>query len=171
MDSQPSDFFIGGLISTINHVLDARLKTYFPFEEFPELRPIHAPVFQYLPPQGARLSDLAEQLNMTRQAAKYLVDYLDEHGYLQRVPDPTDNRAQIIQRTERGWAFHRRISPLSKEIQAEWTTALGEERMRLLVDLLRQLTHEVLGIEYGGTVAQATHRPPGTNTHDEASGD
>jgi DNA-binding MarR family transcriptional regulator len=160
LDSRPSDFFIGGLISTINQALDARLKTYFPFEEFPELRPIHAPVFQYLPPQGARLSELAEQLNMTRQAAKYLVDYLDENGYLERVPDPTDNRAQIIQRTERGWAFHKKISPLSAQIQAEWTATLGEERMRQLVDLLRQLTHEVLGIEYGGTVAQATHRPP-----------
>jgi DNA-binding MarR family transcriptional regulator len=150
------DFFIGGLISIANHALDARMRSYFPFADFPELRPIHAPIFQFLPLAGCRLTDLADQLDMTRQAAGYLVDYLVEHHYLERLPDPTDNRAQIIQRTERGWAFHRHIKPLAREVQQDWARQFGEERMRQLVLLMKQLVHDVLGVDYVGSVSEAT---------------
>jgi DNA-binding MarR family transcriptional regulator len=156
MESQSNDFNIGGLISIANKALEARFNSYFPFEEFPELRPIHAPIFQYLPLEGCRLTELGEKLNMTRQAVSYLVDYLVEHGYLQKTPDPTDSRAQIIQRTERGWAFHQRIKPLSREVQEDWARQFGEERMNQLVSLMRQLVNEVLGVHYAGSVSEAT---------------
>jgi DNA-binding MarR family transcriptional regulator len=170
MESQSTDFYIGGLISIANHALDARLKTYFPFAEFPELRPIHAPIFQWLPPQGCRLTELADHLNMTRQAASYLVDYLAEHGYLHRIPDPTDSRAQIIQRTERGWAFHRKLRPLSQKLQNEWAQKLGEERMNQLIGLMRQLVHDVIGVQYEGSVPQATHQLPATDLDADKAG-
>jgi len=155
MDSQTGDFYIGGLISIANKALEARMNANFPFADFPELRPIHAPVFHYMPLNGCRLSDLAEMLNMSRQAAGYLVDYLEKHGYLERIPDPTDSRAQIIQRTERGWAFHKLIKPMAQELQDEWIREFGEERMNELVSLMRQLVHDVLGVHYVGSVSEA----------------
>lgn len=158
MESRTNDFYIGGLISIANKALEARFNAYFPFEEFPELRPIHAPVFQYLPLEGCRLTELGEQLNMTRQAVSYLVDYLVEHGYLQKTTDPTDSRAQIIQRTERGWAFMKRVKPLAQELQEDWARQFGEERMSQLVSLMKQLVNEVLDINYAGSVSQEMDR-------------
>src|SRR5690349_15604386 len=66
---------------------------------FDELRPAHFAVFQVIDPAGTRLTDLAARAEMTKQSMGYLVDYLQEHGYVQRAPDPGDNRAQIIRVT------------------------------------------------------------------------
>src|SRR4051812_21713187 len=66
---------------------------------FGDLRPAHYAVFQSLVPQGSRLTELAERAGMTKQSMGYLVDYLEDHGYLRRVPDPQDQRAQVIRTT------------------------------------------------------------------------
>src|SRR3712207_8110617 len=41
----------------------------------------------------------SERAGMTKQSMGYLVDYLQQHGYLERVPDPDDQRAQTIRIT------------------------------------------------------------------------
>ncbi|MGA9747066.1 MAG: MarR family transcriptional regulator, partial [Nocardioides sp.] len=39
--------------------------------------------------EGLRLTELAEQAQITKQAAGSLVDQLEGAGYVERVPDPT----------------------------------------------------------------------------------
>src|SRR3982074_2425673 len=70
---------------------------------FDDVRPAHSAVFQPLKAEGSRLSALAEGAQMTNQSMGYLVDYLQERGYVERVPDPSDRRATLIRLTERGW--------------------------------------------------------------------
>jgi DNA-binding MarR family transcriptional regulator len=45
---------------------------------------------------GARVSDLAEALGITRQAVGQLVDDLEVMGAVARVPDPSDGRAKRV---------------------------------------------------------------------------
>ncbi|MBO3744745.1 MarR family transcriptional regulator [Streptosporangiaceae bacterium NEAU-GS5] len=68
------------------------------------LRAVHAQVFEGLDPGGTRLTALAERAQMSHQAMGAMVDELVDHGYLERVPDPADRRARLIQPTERGRA-------------------------------------------------------------------
>jgi DNA-binding MarR family transcriptional regulator len=110
---------------------------------FDDLRPAHLVVFQNIDLDGSRLTELADRALMTKQSMGYLVDYLEEHGYLERVPDPHDGRARIVQLTERGWNFQRTTYEAVANLEQHWTDVLGSERMDLLIGLLMELVAKV----------------------------
>src|SRR3954451_43374 len=66
------------------------------------VRPAHGAVFQYLDDTGTTVSRLAERARMTKQAMAELVTYLEAHGYLVRIADPSDRRAKLVLPTDRG---------------------------------------------------------------------
>ena len=77
---------------------------------FDDLDAAHLNVFQYPGPQGARPSDLAARLRMTKQALNYLLRQLERLGYLERLPDPTDRRSKRVALTRRGTSAVRVIA-------------------------------------------------------------
>jgi DNA-binding MarR family transcriptional regulator len=113
--------------------------------EFPDLRPAHLIVFQIIdhPPAGTRLTELAERAQMTPQSMGELIDVLEGHGYVERIPDPTDRRAKLIRYTEHGWAAYERGAESVAAIQASWAQVLGDEKFGHLVDLLRELHQQL----------------------------
>ena len=46
--------------------------------------------------------DLAEQAQITKQNASFLVDALEKAGYVYRTPDPSDARARLVRIAHRG---------------------------------------------------------------------
>jgi DNA-binding MarR family transcriptional regulator len=96
-------------------------------------------VFQHIAPEGSRLTDLAERAQITKQSMGYLVDYLEQRGYLERRPDPTDRRAALVCLTDRGWAQVHAALAIIHTVERDWTRALGKERMRQLRQLLTEL--------------------------------
>ena len=82
---------------------------------------------------------MAERAQITKQSMGYLVDYLEECGYVERRPDPSDRRAALIVLTERGWEQVRAALGIIAAIENEWTRSLGEERMEQLRELLGEL--------------------------------
>jgi DNA-binding MarR family transcriptional regulator len=88
---------------------------------------------------GTHLTALAERLNVTKQAAGQLVDDLQSKGYLQRTPDPDDRRATLIKFTDKGWRFLQDAHRIKHEIEADYSTILGEVGLNQLRDLLQQL--------------------------------
>ncbi len=108
---------------------------------FTELRPAHYAVFQVLLPQGSRLTDLAERAGMTKQSMGYLVDYLEQHGYLERVPDPGDQRAQIIRVTPKSKKLDGAVEAVLEELHDAWAGRLGKSKFRQLRALLGELVN------------------------------
>ena len=106
---------------------------------FGDIRPAHTAVFQHIRTEGSRLSELAERAQLTKQSMGYLVDYLEEHGYVERRPDPTDRRASLIFLTERGWAEIRAALRIIAAVEQEWTRQLGKRRMEQLRESLTEL--------------------------------
>src|SRR5437588_2256938 len=102
---------------------------------FDDLRPAHTAVFQHIEAGGSRLTDLAERAQITKQSMGYLVDYLEQRGYLERRPDPSDRRAALISLTERGWEQIRAALRIIATIEEEWGSRLGEPRMQQLREL------------------------------------
>ena len=45
------------------------------------------------------MSVLAERAAITKQSMAELVAHLERHGYVERVPDPTDRRAKLVRST------------------------------------------------------------------------
>jgi DNA-binding MarR family transcriptional regulator len=98
------------------------------------VRPAHAAVFQYLDDTGTTVSLLAERARMTKQAMAELVQHLETHGYVRRVPDPADRRAKRVLPTERGLEVIAVAQGLAPEIEARLTSLIGADRMHALRD-------------------------------------
>lgn len=103
------------------------------------VRPAHAAVFQYLDDTGTTVSLLAERAKMTKQAMAELVQHLEAHGYVERVPDPTDRRAKLVQPTERGREVIAVAQEIAPQIEGQITQLLGPDRMRSLRDDLETI--------------------------------
>jgi DNA-binding MarR family transcriptional regulator len=105
---------------------------------FDDVRPAHGFAFARLAPDGATITQLAEHLDVTRQAAAQLVDELIAKGYVQRGRHPDDARARLITLTDRGWACTRAADAATADAVRPWAAILGEQRLRALQDdLLR----------------------------------
>ena len=97
-------------------------------------------VFQYPGPQGARPSELAARLRISKQALNYLLGELERLGYLERRVDPDDRRSKRIALTPRGIAAVGVIRDAVGEVEAAWARQLGAERFDELRDLLLKLS-------------------------------
>jgi DNA-binding MarR family transcriptional regulator len=108
---------------------------------FDDLDAAHLNVFQYPGPQGARPTELATRLRMSKQALNYLLRELERLGYLERHPDPDDLRSKRVALTRRGTSAVRVIREAVDELESAWAERLGSQRFAelrgLLVDLNR----------------------------------
>jgi len=106
---------------------------------FTDLDPAHLIVLQYPGPQGARPSELAARLRMSKQALNYQLGQLERLGYLERRPDPDDLRSKRIVLTPRAESAVPVIRDAVAEVEADWARALGPERFGELRELLIEL--------------------------------
>src|SRR5438105_15918611 len=106
---------------------------------FDDLRSAHTAVFQHIEAGGSRLTDLAERAQITKQSMGYLVDYLEQRGYVERRPDPSDRRVALICLTDRGWEEVREALKIIARIEQDWARGLGKARMEPLRALLSEL--------------------------------
>ena len=106
---------------------------------FDDLDAAHLNVFQYPGPQGARPTDLAGRLRMSKQALNYLLGQLERLGYLERRPDPDDQRSKRVALTPRGVSAVEVIREAVGEVESDWEQRLGAKRFAQLRTLLLEL--------------------------------
>lgn len=98
---------------------------------------------QRIGPDGTRLTELAEQAQITKQTAGFLVDQLEKAGYVTRTPDPTDKRARLVCGGTEGMGGKEVADGVVAEVEREWEEHLGKRRMKQLreaLTLLREIT-------------------------------
>lgn len=97
-------------------------------------------MFQHLEPDGSRLTELAARAQMTKQSMSALIDDLERWGYLERIPDPSDGRARIIRRTQRGWDLERVARESVRAFEDDWAARIGKDRLRELTRMLAEFS-------------------------------
>jgi DNA-binding MarR family transcriptional regulator len=105
-----------------------------------DIRISHGCVFGNIDPDGTRLTDLAERARMTKQSVGEVTSDLEQRGYVERIPDPSDGRAKIIRLTERGRAAQSLGIGLIDEIEQEWAERFGADRVAALREALEAIT-------------------------------
>src|SRR4051794_35749274 len=105
----------------------------------PQIRPPHGRVFEFLDDEGTPVSELARRAQITKQSMAELVAHLERHGYVRRVPDPSDRRAKLVTATDRGREVYAVARQVVAELEQDWTARLGEDKMRRLRELLEEL--------------------------------
>ena len=106
---------------------------------FTDFTPAQAKIFQRIGPFGTRVTDLAEQAQVTKQTAGFLVDQLERAGYAERTPDPLDARARLVRISARGAALLPLAAAAVAQVEAEWAIHLGPLRWAALRDALLDL--------------------------------
>src|SRR5437870_611583 len=130
---------IGALLRTPWESVQRRMLERLHSHGFDDLDAAHLNVFQYPGPQGARPSDLAARLRISKQALNYLLGELERLDYLERRPDPDDLRSKRVALTRRGTSAVRVIRGAVGEVETAWAQRIGPKRFSQLRGLLLEL--------------------------------
>ncbi|WP_433021340.1 MarR family winged helix-turn-helix transcriptional regulator [Kribbella sp. CA-294648] len=98
-----------------------------------------ARIAQRIAPGGSRLTELAEQAQVTKQTASLLVAALEVEGLVERVPDPADGRARLIRFTPKGRSAANRAREVVMSVEQDWNEHLGPELATALHQALTKL--------------------------------
>lgn len=98
-----------------------------------------ARIAQRIAADGSRLTDLAEQAQVTKQTASLLVAALEREGLVERIADPADGRARLIRFTQKGQAASQRARDVVMGVEQEWNAHLGPELAACLREALNKL--------------------------------
>ncbi|MGW5473083.1 MarR family winged helix-turn-helix transcriptional regulator [Streptomyces chartreusis] len=138
-----SELNTGLLLFIPYRALETRIFAVLAEAGFDDLTPAQARVLQRVGPDGTRLTELADQAQITKQTAGFLVDQLEKAGYVRRMPDPTDKRARLVCLASRALAAKEIADGVVAEVEQEWEAHLGKRRMgqmREALTLLREIT-------------------------------
>jgi DNA-binding MarR family transcriptional regulator len=81
-------------------------------------------------------SELAEDLQITKQSVNELLGYLERRSYLIREIDPEDSRRRRIRLTEKGRQVQAISYTVAQQAERDAADLIGEQRM---ADLRRNL--------------------------------
>src|SRR5215207_6642330 len=96
----------------------------------------HTNLLAHLDVSGMRITTLAERVGVSKQAIGNLVGDLETKDYIRREVDSHDRRAAVITYTAAGRKFLQDAHEVKREIEAEYTAALGEQGIEELRKLL-----------------------------------
>ncbi|HSC89307.1 MAG TPA: MarR family transcriptional regulator [Polyangiaceae bacterium] len=130
---------IGALLRTPWEAVQRHMLERLHERGFDDLDAAHLNVFQYPGPQGARPSELAVRLRVSKQALNYLLGQLERLGYVERRADPDDRRSKRVSLTPRGIAAIAVIRDAVGEMETAWGQQLSPKRFGELRALLIEL--------------------------------
>ncbi|WCB92155.1 hypothetical protein DSM104299_00841 [Baekduia alba] len=144
-DSELGPPLIGALMRMPVDVVRARMLAALHERGFTDVVGAHMVLLRWPGPEGRRPSEIAAQSEMSKQAVNYVLGQLEQLGYLERRPDPDDQRSRRVHLTARGREVAMTMRAAVAEIEAEWTTLLGESDFARLRALLTRLNAGLAG--------------------------
>jgi DNA-binding MarR family transcriptional regulator len=100
------------------------------------LRLAHTQLFPHITFDGIRMTEIARRLEVTKQAIGPLVDDLVAEGMVERIADPSDQRAKLIRWTRRGRRALEHGLGVLAQLERDVTDTVGPARMAALADTL-----------------------------------
>lgn len=110
---------------------------------FGDIRPPHANVFTFTPPEGIQVSELTKLAHVRKQTMTQAVEELEKLGYVERRPDPNDRRGRLVFLTERGKAVRPIASATGRKVDERWAELTSPQEMEALRQSLRLLFDKV----------------------------
>jgi DNA-binding MarR family transcriptional regulator len=141
-DDHDAGVNLGLLCFIASRAMETRVMDAVLAAGFDDITIAQARMFARIGPDGTRLTDLAEQAQVTKQTAGFLVNQLERGGYVRREPDPDDARARLVRITPRGQAAVAVAREAESSVEAEWTRHLGRStaaQLRRALTRLREI--------------------------------
>jgi DNA-binding MarR family transcriptional regulator len=110
---------------------------------FDEVRPTHANVFPFVPPEGITVTELAKLARVRKQTMAEAVEQLERAGYVERRPNPSDRRSRLVFLTARGSSVSPVTHATAARVEDRWAELTSREEVEhlraSLLDLLTRL--------------------------------
>src|SRR4051794_28605884 len=110
---------------------------------YDDITKAHITMFRYPTLDWRRPTEIAEQLQISKQSVHELLTHVERQGYVTREPDPTDGRARIVRLTDRGRALEKAINELARDSERHIADLLGERRFTQLRLTLEELASKL----------------------------
>lgn len=118
---------------------------------FGDIRPPHANVFVFVPPEGIAMSELARLARVRRQSMAQAVRELVDAGYAELRDNPRDRRSKLVFLTERGQAVGPVTATAGERVEERWARLVGRDELESLREAMSRILDALRGIE--GTAA------------------
>ena len=99
---------------------------------FGDIRPPHANVFPFVPPEGISVSELADLARVRKQTMAQAVEQLEDMGYVERRPNPHDRRSRLVFLTERGASVKPVTHATAARVEQDWAGLTSPEELETL---------------------------------------
>src|ERR1700753_2865852 len=139
VDGDPSQVTLPALLDLAVDAMYADFRKLLEETPYTDVRPTHSCVFRFVHGDGMRLTELATKAGLTKQSVGEIVDDLTGLGYIERFPDPTDKRAQLMLLNEKGLDAQRIGFASFERLESEWAEAFGADRIAALRSLLEEI--------------------------------
>ena len=103
------------------------------------IRAVHAAVIRHVHINGSRVTDVAEQAGMTKQAVGQILIELEKAGYVRRTIAPKDRRVKMVVFTDKGRRFATAVGTAVKRADQSFARRIGPRRLGQLYAALRRL--------------------------------
>jgi len=135
--------YVGALLGVVWQWVRDQLYAGVVAAGYDDLNAAHVGLWRYPGLEGLRPSQLADRRGITKQSVNDLLGYLEQHGYLLRVPDSVDRRARVIRLTPKGWRLQKTIYAEAASAQLRIEEILGPRRYAQLHSSLELLTERL----------------------------
>ncbi len=93
---------LGRLIDDLHFFFESQALAYLREQNYPMIKSADAHVMRTMRLEGSRVTDMARQAGISKQAMSKLVTGFIEHGFLSWSDDPKDKRNRIVSATKAG---------------------------------------------------------------------
>ncbi|MGH3089610.1 MAG: MarR family winged helix-turn-helix transcriptional regulator [Rubrobacteraceae bacterium] len=103
----------------------------------------HVSLFRHPTLDGMRPTDLAEEVQISKQTVNDLLGDLERQGYIRRDVDPADRRSRLIRLTAKGMKLEDTVRLAARDAERQIERELGRDQFRsfreALVEAARML--------------------------------
>ena len=126
----------------VNQLVMERMRA----EGFQDVRESHGYVIQHLIEKERSITELAQRMEVTQQAASKVVAELAELGVLDIVPG-SDRRAKKVRLSLRGWNVVRRSRQIRRQVEGRLIHAAGAEQYEAAKSILSTCLETLGGMD------------------------
>lgn len=95
---------------------------------------------------GLRMSDIADRLILSRGGTTKVIDRLEALGYVERVADPQDRRATLVEITDTGQAAMAEARAVIDEgLEAAWAQHINDDEAVVIIEVMHRVLEDYPG--------------------------
>ncbi len=143
-DSLENSRYVGAMLRVVWQWVRDQIYSGVVDAGYDDLNPAHVALFRYPSLDGLRPTELAAQLQITKQSVNDLVGHLEARGYVVREADPADGRARVVRLTAKGRHLETTINAQAHRAEQRIADMLGSRPFAQLRHSLERLSSLVI---------------------------